>query len=849
MMPLAALSPRADPVSNPTPPASVLDSFDETAPRVFGYCWDKASIEGHDPDAACSKTAATHATDVSGSGQISGYDTGFEGGPIALVWLPYSPDQDTAIEYLPTEAPIYGARADLIPGDGIPVLGVHVFGGSYAYDIDASGTGGAAMNVVGSIVHQFEFAPTIGGGGTVNVNGFVEPVIWSGGSGAWGQPTVLPLPSTVPGINGEIPYVGEALAINDAGTHIAGWIGAATQDGDPDHYTSTPQRLDAVRWTYASGSWTGELLGLPPLFDDTQSTVATDINGDGTVIGGWFGSPVNPPVSNGFGIHTDIFGGPFEARPFIWTETSGFLTPLLLPNAIPQGSGEIYGAVRAVNSPGNVAVGWTGTLVASGNPFGRYWAARWQDDQPGADLLLAPSELMDFGVTVTDNIAGTVANAVDVSGNVVVGQVDYFTPYYTREVGNRDDILSQAMIWDAANDYAPQLLSQVLVDHGVDLDGFFLTRANAIRVTYNDEGQATDFVVIGDGFVADGDDPMFIAHIGPNSGVITLPDLLDSLHPVPDLPVVAATEVSNTLQGLGDFAENRACFRPRGADPAAKPWCWFTFGSGSWFRSDDYGGTEFLGDIGIARLDEDHPENSAALTAGLSKLHADFGSGAALDGFDIHAGGYLAHQPHDGWQLFGAGVVSLFTGVDIKRVYPNGGGTDTSSGSTNGNGWGLLGKVGYALHPNDVTTLTPFASLTYAQSRFAAFTETGGAFPASFAATAAGKSDLRLGVSGKRILDDERSLFGSVAWAHRLGGWGGIAVADFLFADCDGSSPMTAFCGISASAYGSAADWLELLAGYRRELSNDAAFTASVGGSFASNYAAITGRLGYAQAF
>jgi uncharacterized protein with beta-barrel porin domain len=215
-----------------------------------------------------------------------------------------------------------------------------------------------------------------------------------------------------------------------------------------------------------------------------------------------------------------------------------------------------------------------------------------------------------------------------------------------------------------------------------------------------------------------------------------------------------------------------------------------------------------------------------------------FNGSAKMSGGAV--GAFIAHVPDAGLQWLAAIGGTTMTG-DVTRGYLNGNDPAYSKGTTGGRGGGAMARIGWAF--NDLlpkTQLTPFASYTAATTSFDGYIETGGPFPASFAAFTSTAQTARLGTDARYTFAPGKWLWGTVAWAHRVDGGKAPDIAGTVI----GLFSMTA-PGIS-----SVRDWAELTGGVRLPVWNNGSVTASVTTSLVPNQrATFVSRLGIAQAF
>lgn len=136
---------------------------------------------------------------------------------------------------------------------------------------------------------------------------------------------------------------------------------------------------------------------------------------------------------------------------------------------------------------------------------------------------------------------------------------------------------------------------------------------------------------------------------------------------------------------------------------------------------------------------------------------------------------FVASEPDTGpnW-LVGGSLVGL-SGT-ITRGYLSGNTPATSSGSTTGTGAGFTAEAGWTFKDLVANTLvTPFVSFTASSMSYAAYSETGGPFPASFSAFTTTSAVARLGVEGKYEFQKHSYISTSLDYGHDFGSGGRIA--------------------------------------------------------------------------
>lgn len=108
---------------------------------------------------------------------------------------------------------------------------------------------------------------------------------------------------------------------------------------------------------------------------------------------------------------------------------------------------------------------------------------------------------------------------------------------------------------------------------------------------------------------------------------------------------------------------------------------------------------------------------------------------------------------------------------ELRRNYMNGAAVDTSSGTPDAESTALRLRVDW----KDVAklgqfSLSPYAAYTWMETKLDAYTETGGGFPAQFAASKWTTNDLRLGAAAKTALNAATDLRLGLEAAHRFEG-------------------------------------------------------------------------------
>lgn len=203
-------------------------------------------------------------------------------------------------------------------------------------------------------------------------------------------------------------------------------------------------------------------------------------------------------------------------------------------------------------------------------------------------------------------------------------------------------------------------------------------------------------------------------------------------------------------------------------------------------------------------------------------------------------GAFLARAPNTGLQwLVGGSVINLKG--DIARGYLNGVTPSISTGSTSGNGYGATARIGWGFAMLPQVTVTPFASYTFAETRFHGYSETSGTFASSFDDFISSSQVSRVGGDVRYTFAPNSWIWGTAAWGHRLdSGMGPNITGTLIDAPFSFTSP-----GLS-----SARDWTEVGGGVRLPIWDRGAMTASVTASITPHQTTTyVSRVGVSQAF
>ncbi len=474
-----------------------------------------------------------------------------------------------------------------------------------------------------------------------------------------------------------------------------------------------------------------------------RSSAAYGVSADGSVVVGASSTAGNAAGQFFPAVHA-----------FRWTQASSTMTDL-------GTMGGTNSAASGVSADGSVVVGWADTV---GNAAHR--AFRWTSGGGMVDLgtlggtFSSASGVSADGSVVVGGSADTVGNTafrafrwtsgggmvdlgtlggafssasgVSADGSVVVGSAG--------TVGNAAD---RAFRWTAGT--GMQSVEDWLRAAGVSVPVDITRNANAT----NSDGS----VVVGE-LASSG--AAFIARVSSvGSGLVTLADVQQSLAGTARGGSMALSAVGMVLNGAS---------RPLARRVAAGQRAFWL--AGDWGR-DDHDSRD--GDMGLAEVGFGHNFGPVQLNVSLGQTWAK--QNQVLNGRAKSDGTYLLAEalvPLSGnlWASFGGS--GHWGDADLKRGYLNAGAQDFSTGTPKADTWGLRARLELdkAYSVSDAK-FSPYADLTYGEAKLAAYTETGGGFPARFDARKDKATELRLGVNMEKPLADAR-LVGLLEAVHRF---------------------------------------------------------------------------------
>ncbi len=540
----------------------------------------------------------------------------------------------------------------------------------------------------------------------------------------------------------------------------------------------------AFRWV-DDGSSTGHMEGLG-LAGGTR-TQANAVSADGKVVVG------------------NLYYSTEEYQTFRWSESEGMHS--LFPVGFPFG---MRASATAVNADGSVVVG-----------------SIYQDSTASAYRWVYGELYTVLGQLGTGDFSEALAVSAD--GSVVVGRAGDGTSF-------------EAFYWAEGEPEGMVSVASLLQEAGVEMTGWVLETATGIS--------ADGTVIVGSGSSPDSSLEAWIARLGPTPGVTTREAALNSLLTLGQVPNLASNFVLNLLGTNSEYARQHSVdvsappVQPlaygeesdSGVAAMASPRPLRVFGYGLGGAAFDPNGASGAALIGASVAVTDHLVVGGSVGYGAVRSDMDMGGEVTIRG--PSATMFIASTPETGLQFLAAGSVAGFD-ADIRRGYMNGAGEASSSGETDGAGYGGLVRAGYAFALDDRNRLEPFAQYEAVHSRLDAYAEKGGPFPAEISKMSQTDQIGRLGAELRHRFRPDAWIWGSAAWAHRFDDSGVDLAIQFID-----------LFGVSGSAPVGASDWMEAAVGISLPVGHDVRLTGSVtAGLFGEGSDTLLGRVGVSSAF
>ena len=241
------------------------------------------------------------------------------------------------------------------------------------------------------------------------------------------------------------------------------------------------------------------------------------------------------------------------------------------------------------------------------------------------------------------------------------------------------------------------------------------------------------------------------------SGLVTLQDVQESL---------AGTANGGSMAlSSGNLLINGAHSRPLSRRVAVGQRTFWL--AGDWGQ-DDHGSRD--GDLGLAEIGFGKNLGTVQLNVSLGQTWAN--QKQVLNGRTHSDGTYLLVEgliPVSGNLWATLSGYHHWSEADMKRGYLNAGTPDFSNGSPDAKTWGLRARLEWdnAWHVGE-TDFAPYVDLTYSKARLAAYTETGGGFPAHFDSRDEKATEIRVGANATKALASGMHLIGIVEASHRF---------------------------------------------------------------------------------
>lgn len=464
-------------------------------------------------------------------------------------------------------------------------------------------------------------------------------------------------------------------------------------------------KMRAIRWTEAGGI---ESLGV--LREDGTS-FGYGVSGDGSTI---VGSSHNPTS----GIWQEAFR---------WTEAGGM-------SELGKINNGDFSVARATSYDGSVIVG-EATDGADGNT---QRAFRWTQAGGMESLGLLNGGSESFGYDVSSD------------GSVVVG---------TAKNGDRSDVL-QAFRWTEAD--GMQTVEDWLRGNGATIAEEVTNTAYGVSgdgsIVVGKTNLSQMFIARASGGSEPGDGPDAGPGTGPDAGLVTVDDLTGSLAGTGAANGAAVAGLNTILNGAGSRPLDRRAKTGNRVLWAAGDLGQMNHG----FRQGDFG----LGELG-AGYRFGPVQLNAAIGHSRQRLDTVFGGHTEIDSTYLKAEALaLLHDGGRGeiWGVFT--VAGAFGDASIRRNYlVNGGATDTSLGTTDASGFALRGRLQW---DKALPYVSPYGELSWMKSCMNGFTETGGAFPASFAKLCDTATEARIGFDATVPVNERFRLTATMEGVHRF---------------------------------------------------------------------------------
>ena len=526
----------------------------------------------------------------------------------------------------------------------------------------------------------------------------------------------------------------------------------------------------AFRWTAASGMQELDNLNL-----FTSGSQAAAISSDGTVIAG-----------SGY----NALG---NQHAFRWTETNGIEDI--------HGAGLETSTTAGMSSNGSVIAGYGYTATFDQHAF-RWTAANGMQDihdpQLGWTSTLATMVSADGSTIVGAGVGAGIYKAfrwTEADGMENIHNNAWSISYATSVSANGSTIAglydTGVFRWTAAS--GSQDIYQLLVNAGIDMSSW--SKLNMTNVYLSADGTR----LAGTGVYSGNTHGwLFMLDSNNNGGIITPEELQQAmaggLAPQQQAQAAMSSSFDQSLMvarnALGGYLRSYSYGSDTSSSAASSNLEDIAPAAGGTMRRKALYAT---GAVGIGQNDNFSSGTLNGATGALFALSDEVAAGFGVVGSYNREETYLngksrtragglqvmaAHESLDnGLRLYGTATVAKLE-VTNERHYLNGSGVDSSTGKTDGMGYGAALKAGYEFDVPGKTSMKmmPYAELDLSHVSMDGYTEMGGGFPAIVGSQSANFVASRIGAEVSAPVTAKTLVRGRAAWGHRYTN-GGAAVS------------------------------------------------------------------------
>jgi len=553
-------------------------------------------------------------------------------------------------------------------------------------------------------------------GESTDSNGNNQAMRWTAGGGMQGLGFIG---------TGSYSY---AQAVSADGSTVVGQSTNSMGNGEAFRWTSAGGMLGlgfigTGNYSYANGVSADGSTVVGTSRNSSNNTEAFRWTSTGGMLGLGFLSTVVSSYSSANGVSADgstVVGASRNSsnntEAFRWTSTGGM-------QGLGYLSGGNYSSATAISADGSTVAG------TSQNNLGNSEAFHWT----------SAGGMQRLGFIGTDYISW--ASAISADGKVVVGSSRAF--------------LSNTNAFRWSTTAGMQSIPQWLSAAGVTVaTGWTPTEATGVNANGN--------VVVGSANDANGNQQAWLARVGPaGSGLLTdLNAFNNSLVEAGSRSIQAGAALPNiTMFG----AHHRSILDNGLARTSAEGGC-------GWATADAGGNNNTHTRMQIAEIGVCKDFSTARIGVGIGQAWTQ--QDLSLDGSASYNGQYLVLE---GANAFANGLQPSITGyygrydTQVSRNYSNGANVDSSTASPNATAYALRARLDW----KDAAilgkfSLSPYAAYTWAKTELDAYTETGGGFPAQYAASVWNTDDLRIGGAAKTKLSEHTDLRLGLEGVHRF---------------------------------------------------------------------------------